>query len=193
MRYKFNWGLEQLASLHELKKLLTEAPLFLNFPVDKHPIILATGASLIRFSGFLQQEIHGKMHKLYYHSQLINSTQRRFDTGAKEALVIILSIKRMRQYLLGRDIIMYTDHCAVCGMQNKTLRNTLANRISIMLKEYNIIQIIYIQGGKNCLTDYLSRHPIEFNGPDLIDPDFGFQVKSPPSSSIILQLEGHSL
>ncbi|CAF1569678.1 unnamed protein product [Didymodactylos carnosus] len=70
-------------------------------------------------------------------------------------------------------------------MQNKTLRNTLASRISILLQEYNIIQIIHIQGKKNCLPDYLPRHPIEFNDPDLIDPDYGLQVKPPPSSSII--------
>ncbi|CAF1131523.1 unnamed protein product, partial [Didymodactylos carnosus] len=191
LRYKFKWGPEQSTSFHELKKLLTEAPLFLNFPVDKHPIILTTDASLIGISGILQQEIHGEMHNLYYHSQLINSTQRRYDTGAKEALAIVLSIKRMRQYLLGRDIIIYTDHCPLCGMQNKTLRNTLANRISILLQEYNIIQIIHIQGKKNCLPDYLSRHPIEFNDPDLIDPDYGLHVK-PPSSSSIISVSGRS-
>ncbi|CAF1203337.1 unnamed protein product, partial [Didymodactylos carnosus] len=142
LRYKFKWEPEQSTSFHELKKLLTEAPLFLNFSVDKHPIILTTDASLIGITGILQQEIHEEMHNLYYHSQLINSTQRRYDTGAKEALAIVLSIKRMRQYLLGRDIIIYTDYYPLCGMQNKTLRNTLANRISILLQEYNIIQII---------------------------------------------------
>ncbi|CAF4578843.1 unnamed protein product, partial [Didymodactylos carnosus] len=76
-------------------------------------------------------------------------------------------------------------------MQNKTLRNTLANRISILLQEYNIIQIIHIQGKKNCLPDYLSRHPIEFNDPDLIDPDYGLHVK-PPSSSSIISVSGRS-
>ncbi|CAF1587726.1 unnamed protein product [Didymodactylos carnosus] len=125
------------------------------------------------------------------YSQLINSTQRRYDTGAKEALAIVLSIKRMRQYLLGRDIIIYTDDCPLCGMQNKTLRNTLANRISILLQEYNIIRIIHIQGKKNCLPDYLSRHPIEFNDQDLIDPDYGLHVK-PPSSSSVISVSGRS-
>ncbi|CAF4415390.1 unnamed protein product [Didymodactylos carnosus] len=76
-------------------------------------------------------------------------------------------------------------------MQNKTLRNTLANRISILLQEYNIIQIIHIQRKKNCLPDYFSRHPIEFNDPDLIDPDYGLQVK-PPSSSSIISVSGRS-
>ncbi|CAF1575324.1 unnamed protein product, partial [Didymodactylos carnosus] len=38
---------------------------------------------------------------------------------------------------------------------------------------------------KNRLPDYLSRHPIEFNDPDLIDPDYDLQVKPRSSSSII--------
>ncbi|CAF4427715.1 unnamed protein product, partial [Didymodactylos carnosus] len=29
---------------------------------------------------------------------------------------------------------------------------------------------------ENCLPDYLSRHPIEFNDPDPIDPDYGLHV-----------------
>ncbi|CAF1157557.1 unnamed protein product [Didymodactylos carnosus] len=120
----FHWRMHRM-------KLLTEAPLFLHFPVDKHPVILSTDAAKNGISGVLQQEINSQMYNLYYHSQLINQTQQRYDTGAKEALAIALSFNRMRQFVLGREIIIYTDHCPLCGMHQKSLRNTLANLTAV--------------------------------------------------------------
>ncbi|CAF1169558.1 unnamed protein product [Didymodactylos carnosus] len=75
MQHNFQWTTAQSTAFHVLKKLLTEAPLFLHFPVDKHPVILSTDAAKNGISGVLQQEINSQMYNLYYHSQLINQTQ----------------------------------------------------------------------------------------------------------------------
>ncbi|CAF4529764.1 unnamed protein product, partial [Didymodactylos carnosus] len=58
-RHKFKWKREQSSSFREIKKLLTEEPLFVNFPDDSQPLILTTDFSKQGISGVLQQEIDG--------------------------------------------------------------------------------------------------------------------------------------
>ncbi|CAF4054091.1 unnamed protein product [Didymodactylos carnosus] len=62
------WTKDQSAAFHELKKMLTTAPLLLNFPDDSRPIILSTDASDYGIGGVLQQQNNGETHNLYYHA-----------------------------------------------------------------------------------------------------------------------------
>ena len=149
--------------------------MFLDFPNDNYPLILTTGASKVGIGGTLQQNIDGDIKNLYYHSQVTISTQRRYDPIELEALAIWLCFQRMRSYLLDRSIIIYTDHCPLCKMMNSTIKNRRVDRISILLQEYNTEQIIHIKGQHNCLADYLSRHPIQYQE-DIFDVDYGINM-----------------
>jgi len=51
--------------------MLTSAHLFLHYPIDNKPVILTTDASGISIGGVLQTDINGRLHNLYYHSQLM--------------------------------------------------------------------------------------------------------------------------
>ena len=44
----------------------------------------------------------------------------------------------MRTYLLGRNIILRTDHCPLCYIMEKTVRNARVDRITHLIQEYNI-------------------------------------------------------
>ncbi|CAF3848061.1 unnamed protein product, partial [Rotaria sordida] len=81
----------------------------------------------------------------------------------------------MRSYLLGKSIIIYTDHYPLCKMINSTIKNRSVDRISILLQEYKIEKIIHIKGQNNCLADYLSRHPIQYQE-DIFDVDYGINM-----------------
>lgn len=111
--------------------------------------------------GILQQVINGETKNLYYHSQMTSSTQRRYDSIELEVLAIWLCFQRMRSYLLGISIIIYTDHCPLCKMMISSVKNRRVDRISILLQEYNIEKIIHIKGQHNCLAGYICRHPIQ--------------------------------
>ena len=110
-RKKFAWGDSQKQAFLQLKHLLVTSPLFLNFPDDNYPVILTTDASKCGIGGTLQQNINGKTKNIYYHSQVISPVQRRYDPIELKALATWLCFQRMRSYLLGRSIIIYTDHC----------------------------------------------------------------------------------
>ncbi|CAM4844315.1 unnamed protein product [Rotaria magnacalcarata] len=155
----------------------------LDFPDDTQPIFLSTDASKIGLGGILYQEIHGVKRILYYHSELLSSSQNRFHSIELEALTIFKCITRMKSFLLGRDIIILTDKCPLCHMMNKTISNKRVEKISLLLQEFNITQLIHVQEKHNCLPDYLSRHPISYDD-ELLDSEYGLGFRRDKSSSV---------
>jgi hypothetical protein len=180
-RRKFHWNFAQSQAFLKLKEMLTTEPLFLHFPVDDAPVILTTDASGIGIGGVLQQEVNGEMRNLYYHSQSLTSCERKYSTIEKEALAIYKCITRMRSFLLGRDIIIMTDHCPLCHIMTKTINNARVERIAHLIQGYNIIKVVHISGKQNCLPDYLSRFPRGPEG-DLFDIDYGLLSKDTSES-----------
>lgn len=189
-RRKFKWTFEQSQAFHQLKQMLTTTPLFLHFPVDNHPLILTTDASNFAIGGVLQQEVNGQLKNLYYHSQVLTPCERRYSAIEKEALAIYKCFNRMRPYLLGRTIIVKTDHCPLCNIMKKTIRNPRVERITQLLQDYNIEQIIHVRGRDNCLPDYLSRYPKDQED-ELFDIDYGIESKA--TLSTLLPSHGNIL
>ena len=175
-RHKFYWKFAQAQAFKQLKQILTSAPLFLHFPIVDQPLILTTDASGIGIGGVLQQEVEGKFHNLYYHSQLLTSCERKYSTIEKEALAIYKCFARMRPLLLGRQITIMTDHCPLCHIMIKTVNNARVDRIATLIQEYNIDKVVHINGRRNCLPDYLSRYPREQND-ELFDIEYGLDSK----------------
>ncbi|CAF2090982.1 unnamed protein product [Rotaria magnacalcarata] len=171
-RKKFSWREPQKEAFLQLKQLLITSPLFLAYPDEDHPVILTTDASKAGVGRTLQQYISGETKNLYYHSQMTSSSQRRYDPIELEALAIWMCFQRMGPYLLGRSIIIYTDHCPLCNMMTSSVKNRRVDRISILLQEFNIEKIIHIKGRHNCLADYLSRHPIP-REEEIFNEDYG--------------------
>ena len=122
-RRKFKWTASQSVAFHKLKQMLTTHPLFLHFPIDTQPLILTTDANDFGIRSVLQQEVNGVIRNLYYHSQLMTASERRYSSIEKEALAIYKCFARMRPYLLGRNIVIKTDHCPLCNIMTKTIRN----------------------------------------------------------------------
>ncbi len=144
--------------------------------MENQPIILTTDASGIGIGGVLQQEIDGQLHNLYYHSQLMTPCERKYSAIEKEALAIYKCFVRMRSFLLGRSIIVMTDHCPLCHIMEKTVKNARVDRITHLIQEYNIEKVVYIKGRENCLPDFLSRYSRE-QDEELFDVDYGLGNK----------------
>ena len=176
-RRKFRWTSTQSTAFHQLKQLLMDKPLFLHFPIDDQPLILSTDASDFGIGGVLQQEVDGQIRNLYYHSRLMTPTERRYSPIEKEALAIYKCFTRIRPYLLGRNIIIKTDHCPLCNIMTKTVCNKRVDRIAQLIQEYNIEKVIHINGHDNCLSDYLSRYPRDLDDDDLWNIDYGLESK----------------
>ncbi|CAF1480849.1 unnamed protein product [Rotaria sordida] len=140
-RHKFEWDASQSQVFSQLKQLLITSPLFLDFSDDNYSVILTMDASEIGIGGTLQQNINDEIKNLYYHSQITSSTQRRYDSIELKALAIWLCFRRMRSYLLGKSIIIYTDHCPLCQhncLADYLSRHPIQNDEGIFDEDYSI-------------------------------------------------------
>ena len=132
-RHKFKWTSAQSKVFYHLKRLLVNTPLFLNCLVDDVPLMLTTDASGIGIGGVPQQVADGEVRNLYCHSQLMTPCERKYSAIEKKALVTYKCFARMRTFLLGLRIIIRTDHCPLCHIMDKTVRNARADRMTHLL------------------------------------------------------------
>ena len=93
----------------------------------------------------------------------------------------------MRSFLLGHHIVIMADHCPLCHIMEKTVKNSRVNRITHLIEEYNIEKVIHIKGRENCLSDFLSRYSRERDD-DLFEIDYGLRSKDSMSPSITSSL-----
>jgi transposase InsO family protein len=156
----FVWGAEQSNAFRQLKQAISSAPLVLDFPDENSPLILSTDASDIGIGGVLKQATLDGTRIVYYHSQLLNSAQRRYSTIEKEALAVIKCVEKLRPYLLGRDFVIETDHCPLCNFHQRGSKNRRVDNWSLILFEYNIQEVRYKKGNCNCDADLASRYPV---------------------------------
>ena len=56
------------------------------------------------------QRENGKPHVVYYASKTLNETQRNYTTTDKELLAVVYALDKFRAYLVGFDIVIFTDH-----------------------------------------------------------------------------------
>ena len=74
----------------------------------------------------------------------------------KECFAIIYCLTKLKQYLLGADVTVYTDHAPLKSLFTAEMKNTRVQRWAILLDEYNV-KIKYRQGIHNGRADMLSR------------------------------------
>ena len=50
---------------------------------------------------------------VYYASKTLNEAQRNYTTTEKELLAVVYALDKFRAYVVGSDIIVFTDHSAL--------------------------------------------------------------------------------
>ena len=67
----------------------------------------------------LGQKAKGKPYVVYYASKTLNEAQRNYTTTEKELLTVVYALDKFHAYLIGSDIIIFTDHSALKYLLNK--------------------------------------------------------------------------
>jgi len=80
--------------------------------------VLDTDASDITLGAVLQQEQGNKLHVIGYASRTLNPSEARYCITRCELLGVVFGLKKYRQYLLGQEIIVHTDHAALAYLMN---------------------------------------------------------------------------
>ena len=73
------------------------------------PFEVMCDASDFAIRAVLRQREEGKPYVVYYASKSLNEAQRNYATE-KELLIVVYALDKFRAYLMGLDIIIFTNH-----------------------------------------------------------------------------------
>ena len=106
---KFVWDEDCQKSFEELKAYLTTAPI-VRAPNWKLPFKVMYDASDLTIGAVLGQREEGKPYVVYYESKTLNEAQWNYTITEKELLVVVYALDKFRAYLVGSNIVIFTDH-----------------------------------------------------------------------------------
>lgn len=93
-------------------------------------------------------------------SRSTDNAEKNYSVTELEALAIVYSTDKFRNYLLGRHFTILTDHCALCALNLKKPKNARLTRWKWDLQEFDYT-IQFIRGGMHVDVDCLSRAPVD--------------------------------
>jgi len=157
----FVWNQECEAAFQALKERLMSAPILVP-PRDEGQYVLHMDASDTALGTILQQEQDGQLRVIGYASRALTTAKRRYCITRKELLGIVYGLKKYRQHLLGREIVVRTDHAALVFLKKTPEPVGQQGRWLDLLSEY-IIEIQHRPGRAHSNSDALSRRPCERN------------------------------
>ena len=133
---KFDWEKDCHKSFEELKSHLTTAPI-VRAPNWQLPFEVMCDASDLAIGAVLGQREGGKPHVVYYTSKTLNEAQRNYTTTEKELLAVVYALDKFRAYLVGSDIVIFTDHSTLKYLLTKQNAKARLIRWVLLLQEFN--------------------------------------------------------
>ena len=119
-------------------------------------------ASDLVVGAVLGQRAQGKPYVVYSTSKTLNEAQRNYTTTEKELLAVVYALDKFRAYLIGSNVIIFTDHSALKYLLTKKNARARLIRWVLLLQEFNM-QIRDKKGVENVVADHLSRLTIAHN------------------------------
>ena len=153
---EFVWPDKQQKAFDKLKVILEKKPIVKIFD-PKKDMTLTTDASEHSISGIISQE----GHPIMYLSRRLTNIESNYSNIEKEALAIVWTISRARQFLIGKKILLRSDHRPLEFILNprKELPKVTTSRIlrwAIRLMAFDF-DIEYVKGNSITHVDALSR------------------------------------
>ena len=161
----FHWSDECERAFQNLKTDISRSPVLQPYSLSKE-VVLTTDASKGAMAGVLTQD----GHPVIYVSRSFSKAESNYSNIEREAMAIMWSVTRLKQFLLGRTFIIHTDHkplVQLFGSTNGIPSGTSARicRWALNLMPYNYI-IKYVKGTDISHADGISRLGFRKCAPD---------------------------
>ena len=75
---------------------------------------------------------------VYYTSKTLNEAQRNYTTTEKELLAVVYALDKFQAYLVGSDIIIFTNHSELKYLLTKQNAKARLIRWVLVLQEFNL-------------------------------------------------------
>ena len=153
---RFQWTEECQRAFSKLKEALVTSPV-LALPNDEDVFILDTDAAETSIGSVLSQLQNGEERVVAYAGRSLNRNEVNYCVTRKELLAIVHFTRHFRQYLLGRQFIIRTDHAALSWLQKTPQPIGQNARWLELLGEYDFI-VKHRNGTSHGNADAMSRH-----------------------------------
>lgn len=154
----FEWTKEHEDAKQKIITALTSSPLLVHLE-DDLPLYLVCDASGLGIGSVLCHVIEGEERPITFHSRSLNRHEMNYTVSEKELLAIIHGVKKNRQFLVGRQFIIVTDHHSLCFLFSLKDPHGRLARMALYLSNYEF-KVEHRKGKDNCVADCLSRHPL---------------------------------
>ena len=153
----FCWTSECQRAFEQLKEALSSPPV-LALPSDDGTFVLDTDASESSIGAVLSQIQDGHERVIAYAGRTLNRNEVNYCVTRKELLAIVHFTRQFKQYLLGRQFVIRTDHAALTWLQKTSEPIGQNARWLEQLGEYDFI-VKHRNGRSHGNADAISRHP----------------------------------
>ena len=107
--------------------------------------------------------IRDRLCVIGYASRTLTPAERCYCITRKELLGVVYGLKKYRQHLQGRRVVVRTDHAALTFLKNTPEPIGRQGRWLDLMAEY-VIKIQHRPGRVHSNSDALSKRPCERNG-----------------------------
>jgi len=121
---------------------------------------LDTEASDFALGGVLHQRQDGVLKVIGYASRSLTAPERRYCITRRELLGVVFGLRKFRQHLLGRRVVVRTDHAALTHLMRTPEPIGQQGRWLDFLAEFDL-EIIHRAGKNHSNSDALSRRPCQ--------------------------------
>jgi len=155
----FEWGFPQQQAFDTLKDRLCCAPV-LGIPSDAGTFVLDTDASNLGLGAVLSQRQNDREVVIAYASRALSHAEGKYDSTKKELLAVVFGLKTFKQYVLGRQFVVRTDHSALRWLRKTPEPMAQLARWLTFTEQFSF-EIQNRSGTSHRNADGLSRIPVE--------------------------------
>ena len=159
----FEWTSSCEEAFHQLKTILTEAPVLV-FSDISCDFCLETDASGLGLGVILSQEqADGSVWPITYANRTLQPHECNYAATEMEALGVVWAVHHFQQYLYGHRCHVHIDHEALKSLLKSPHPSGKLARWGLAIQELHLV-IHYKSGRTNQKADELSRSPCQTEG-----------------------------
>ena len=153
------WKNKNLDKNFQNSKILLQKCVTLTFPNPANPLALSCDASDSAIGAVLEELQDGVWKPIGFWSKHLSNSRKAWSIFRRELLSIQQGIRHFLPDIVGRELIVFTDHKAILGAMtspNLQVNDPIASRQLLEISQYTY-DIRYKPGKANLTADQLSR------------------------------------
>ena len=155
----YRWEPHHQTALDRIKNELDSTRILSYYdPNPTTTTILQCDASQVGLGAWIRQEHNGEEKIVAMASRALTDTERRYSNIERECLAVVFGLEKFEYYLLGREVLVETDHSPLQQIFKKNIAEAPARLQRLLLRCLKFDVTVKYKPGKSIpVADALSR------------------------------------